>query len=175
MEELKLIFPTKEYKEKVMEYLEEHVECGEEKLNGVGGLDREKDFDRWLEKITKDLKQEQEDKNRVPSTQYIAVRKIDNEIVGFIQIRHELNDYLFQKGGHIGYGVRPSQRKKGYAKQMLKLALEESKKLGIEKVLMTCYKSNIASRRTILSNGGVLENEVVDENNIIQRFWITNK
>lgn len=175
MEELELIFPTKEYKEKVMEYLKEHVECGEEKLNGVGGLDRVKDFDIWLEKITKDLKQDQEDPNRVPSTQYIAVRKIDNEIVGFIQIRHKLNDYLFQKGGHIGYGVRPSQRKKGYAKQMLKLALEESKKLGIEKVLMTCYKSNIGSKKTILSNGGVLENEVVEEDNIIQRYWITNK
>lgn len=174
MEELELIFPTKEYKKKVMEYLKEHVECGEEKLSGVGGLDREKNFDIWLEKITIDLKQEQEDKNRVPSTQYIAVRKIDNEIVGFIQIRHELNDYLFQKGGHIGYGVRPSQRKNGYAKQMLKLALEESKKLGIEKVLITCDKSNMGSQRTILSNGGVLENEIVEENNIIQRYWITN-
>ena len=84
-----------------------------------------------------------------------------NIMVGAVNIRHKLNEYLLQYGGHIGDGIRPGERGKGYATRMISLALEECKKLGIRKVLMVCDKENIGSAKSILKNGGVLENEVM--------------
>ena len=72
------------------------------------------------------------------------------------EIRHKLNESLLKNGGHIGDGVRPSERRKGYATEMIRLALEECKKIGIDRVLMVCYKDNIGSRKSIINNGGVL-------------------
>ena len=93
---------------------------------------------------------------------------------GAVNIRHYLNDSLLKEGGHIGDGIRPSERRKGYATEMIRLALTECKKLGIEKVLMTCDKDNIGSARSIIKNGGILENEFVNsEGNIEQRYWIS--
>ena len=89
-----------------------------------------------------------------------------------IDIRHRLNEYLLQFGGNIGYSVRPSQRRKGYATEMLALALEECRKLGLDRALVTCDKSNIGSAKTIQKNGGVLENEVLEGDRITQRYWI---
>ena len=93
--------------------------------------------------------------------------------MGAVNIRHSLNDYLLQYGGHIGDGIRPSERRKGYATGMIGLALEECRRLGIRKVLMVCDKDNIGSARSILKNGGVLENEVEEEGKLKQRYWIT--
>lgn len=83
-----------------------------------------------------------------------------------------MNEYLLSYGGHIGYSVRRSERKKGYATEMLKLALKECEGLGITKVLLTCDKDNIASAKTIIKNEGILENEVQEEGGITQRYWI---
>lgn len=96
-----------------------------------------------------------------------------NILLGAVNIRHYLNDYLLKYAGHIGDGIRPSERRKGFATEMIRLALIECKKIGIDKVLMVCDKSNIASSKTIIKNGGILENEFVDENGVIQqRYWI---
>lgn len=90
-----------------------------------------------------------------------------------VNIRHYLNDSLLQEGGHIGDGIRPSERRKGYATEMVRLALVECKKLGIDKVLMICDKDNIGSAKSILKNSGVLENEFVNsDGEIEQRYWI---
>ena len=172
--ELELVIPNENYKEQVMNYLEEHIQNGEYELHGDGGLDHLKDYDKWLLKIRFDMKVNS-DKEIVPSTLYLAIRKSDNKLVGMIQIRHKLNETLLKKYGHIGDGVRPSERKKGYSTEMIKLALEKCKLLNIHKVLITCDKDNVASARTIIKNGGVLENEIEEENgNIIQRYWIDN-
>ena len=93
-------------------------------------------------------------------------------MVGAVNIRHDLNDYLLKYGGHIGDGIRPSERRKGYATEMIRLALEECRELGLTRVLMTCDKNNIGSAKSIIRNGGILENEVLGEGSIKQRYWI---
>ena len=93
-------------------------------------------------------------------------------VLGAVHIRHRLNERLLFCGGHIGYGVRPSERRKGYAEAMLSLALPEAEKLGIDRALVTCDKSNTGSARTILHCGGVLENEVLEDGKPVQRYWI---
>ena len=93
-------------------------------------------------------------------------------LVGMIDIRHRLNDYLAQFGGHIGYSVRRSQRQKGCATRMLQLGLDYARSLNLERVLITCDKNNSASAATILSQNGILENEVVEDDHLVQRYWI---
>jgi predicted acetyltransferase len=109
----------------------------------------------------------------VPATLYMAVSKEDNHLKGMIHIRHYLNKYLFNWGGHLGYSVRKSERQKGYAAEMLGLALEKCKELKLEKVLITCNKDNIASAKTMIKNGAQLENDIQKGNDIIQRYWIS--
>ena len=110
----------------------------------------------------------------VPDSTFFALDLERNIFVGAVNIRHYLNDYLLKHGGHIGDGVRPSERRKGFATEIIRLALEECKKLGIDRVLMVCNKDNIGSRKSIIKNGGVLENEMY-EGGIMQRYWIENK
>ena len=107
----------------------------------------------------------------VPATTLLAVDDND-KLIGMIDIRHRLNDYLLQFGGHIGYSVRKSERCKGYATEMLKMSLRVVKELGLDKVLITCNKDNIPSFRVIHKNGGELENEVNNNGTIGSRYWI---
>ena len=115
---------------------------------------------------------ENDESGWVPDTTMFCLDKDRNIFVGAVNIRHVLNDALLKAGGHIGDGIRPSERRKGYATAMIALALEECKKLGIKKVLMTCDKNNIGSARSILNNGGVLENEIEENGHFEQRYWI---
>ena len=108
----------------------------------------------------------------VPDTTLFCLDKDRNVFVGAVNIRHYLNENLLRTGGHIGDGIRPSERRKGYATAMIALALEECKKLGIKDVLMCCGKENVASAKSIVRNGGVLENEVEEDGHIEQRYWI---
>ena len=127
------------------------------------------DFEYYLENL--EVKEPIEGK--VPDSTFFLLDEERNILLGAVNIRHYLNDYLLQYGGHIGDGIRPSERRKGYATKMISLALQECKKLGIEKVLMVCDKDNIASAKTIINNGGILENEIIDEDgDTNQRYWI---
>lgn len=127
------------------------------------------DFDYYLDNL--EIKEPKDGK--VPDSVFFLVDIERNILLGAVNIRHYLNDYLFRFGGHIGDGIRPSERGKGYATEMIRLSLIECKKLGIDKVLMVCDKSNIASAKTIIKNGGILEKEFVDEDGEInQRYWI---
>lgn len=119
---------------------------------------REKGNDRWL-----------------PSTNYFLVSDQDY-ILALVDIRHELNDFLLNVGGHIGYSVRPSERRKGYATRILAKALEKCKELNMTRVLVTCDEDNIGSAKTILNNGGVEDESFPEaDGNVKRRFWIENE
>ena len=109
--------------------------------------------------------------NYVPYTCYVAITN-EGQIVGLGSLRHELNDYLKQFGGHIGYSVVPSERKKGYGTRILKLLLKEAKIKNITDILVTCSEDNIGSTKVIENNKGVLENKIEHDGKITCRYWI---
>ena len=168
---LELVLPSIEHKNAAMEYRQEHFDCGEKELHGDGGLDHANTYVGWLEKIHADTIRPFSEE-LVPATVYFGMR--GDRIVGMLQIRHRLNKRLLKTYGHIGYGVRPSERRKGYATQMLAAALDICRDMGLDKVLVSCDKKNIGSARTIAKNGGILSNEFIDvDGSTIQQYWIT--
>ena len=171
MDKIILVKPDLSYADEIIKYKEESL-AESPIINGSAGLDRFSSIEIWFEELKKRSCEDTVPKGLVPSSTYLAVREKDNYIVGMIDIRHYLNEYLTQVGGNIGYGVRKSERNKGYAKQMLKLALEKCKDLKIKKVLITCDEDNIASEKVILSANAKLEDirNVDGENK--KRFWI---
>ena len=171
MDKIILVKPDLSYADEIIKYKEESL-AESPIINGSAGLDRFSSIEIWFEELKKRSSEDTVPKGLVPSSTYLAVREKDNYIVGMIDIRHYLNEYLTQVGGNIGYGVRKTERNKGYAKQMLKLALEKCKELKIKKVLITCDEDNIASEIVILSANAKLEDirNVDGENK--KRFWI---
>lgn len=169
-----LAVPGPEHREQVMAYKNAFLRSGDS-FDGCAGLEETEDYRDWLDFEGRLSRKYGAD--YVPSTVRLAVRKRDGKVVGIIDLRHRLNGFLLRFGGNIGYSVLPQERGKGYATQMLRLMLEECRALGLEKVLVTCDKENIPSSRTILANGGILENEVADEAGLsrsgtIRRYWI---
>ena len=171
MDKIILVKPDLSYADEIIKYKEESL-AESPIINGSAGLDRFSSIEIWFEELKKRSCEDTVPKGLVPSSTYLGVREKDNYIVGMIDIRHYLNEYLTQVGGHIGYGVRKTERNKGYAKQMLKLALEKCKDLKMKKVLITCDEDNIASEKVILSANAKLEDirNVDGENK--KRFWI---
>lgn len=167
---VKLIKPTLEMEEEYYEYTNEWLEV-KEPIVPYSSRTLGRNFETWLEDTYKIESKETCPTDLVPAHTYFLV-DIYGKIIGAINIRHYLNDYLFNFGGHIGYGIRPSERKKGYATKMLSLSLPIVKELGITKVLVACDKSNIGSAKTIIKNGGILENEVLEDEELTQRYWI---
>lgn len=173
MSDFRLIYPSKEHEKKAREYIEELLEYKSE-INGTGGLQRYDNYDEWLLKVKGDLDISNILDGRVPASTYFFVRTSDDKIIGMINIRHKLNEFLLNEGGHIGYSVRPTERNKGYATLMLKLGLQKCRELNLDKVLITCDKINIASAKVIQKNNGILENEIYSPtfSETIQRYWI---
>ena len=169
MEYLYYEVPSLERKEDAIEYIKEHLEYNS-RINGSGGLDRYlDDYEGWLEHLENSKKPTED---RVPGLTYFLVRDNDKKIIGMVNIRLYLNESLKREGGHIGYGIRPSERRKGYAKEMLRLNLQNAKMMGIDKLLVPCDEKNIASEKTILANGGVYENTIDVDGSKTKRYWI---
>ncbi len=168
---LKLVKASVEYKEQICDMLEAWYSTGEKIIPyAIRRLDYH-DFDNYCDNI--EVKDTSE--GLVPDSTFFCLDLDRNIMVGAVNIRHFLNESLLLNGGHIGNGVVPSERRKGIATAMIGLALEECKKLGIDRVLMVCDKNNVGSAKSIINNGGILENEVVVDDVTEQRYWIENK
>ena len=172
--ELKLIKLTKAYEHQLGDMIDEWR--ADQELNHTNHSPRAifkndyHDFDYYLEHL--EVKEAADGK--VPDSVFFLLDTERDRLLGAIDIRHCLNDELLREGGHIADGIRPSERRKGYATEMIRLALIECRKLGIDRVLMTCDKDNIGSAKSIMNNGGILENEIINSDGVIeQRYWIT--
>lgn len=176
---MRFIFPKEEYEQQAIEYIQEFHDYKSD-INGTGGLDaylKTSTYQDWLMKVQCDRDLANIPANRVPAYTYFYVREEDNKIIGMINIRLALNDFLRKEGGHIGYCIRPTERKKGYATEMLKEALLFLKPIGLSNIIITCDKENPASAGVILNCGGILEDEFYSQtfNEIIQRYIIRNE
>ena len=164
MENFYLEEPSLERINDVKEYFEEHQKYNSNS-NGTSGLDKEYlNYEKWLHKMELLSNPETCPTNLCPGYEYFLIRESDNKLIGMINLRWNLNEWMLQNGGHIGYGIRPTERRKGYATKMLKYALLECKKLGLENVILGCYKDNIGSSKTIVSNSGILIKQEENKN-----------
>ena len=166
--------PSEAYAEQIRGYRQDFLDsdCS---MDGCGPIRRCSDPYEYIAECRKYTAPETLPEGKVIATQFFYIRKADDRLVGMIQIRHYLNEYLSRFGGHIGYSVRPSERRKGYAAAMLHAVLPYCRELGLGRILITCLEDNIGSEKTILRNGGVYESTVYepDEKCRLKRYWIT--
>jgi Predicted acetyltransferase len=173
MFDLLLVEVSKKYEKQAMEYRQDFIFHGEKLINGSSGFIHYQNYDEWLRKIELEKCKEasQED---TPATTYFTIRIDDKKIIGSIQLRHHLTEELKKDGGNIGYGICPSERGKGYGTQQLALVLLQAQALQIQKVMISCDKSNRASAKVAINNGGILSGEGFDEESesITEIYWI---
>lgn len=176
---MKLVFPTFAYKEKAIEYINEFYVYSSE-INGSGSLDRylkEATYEEWLQKVIADMDIANVEPPYVPALTYFFVREEDGRILGMANLRLALNDFLRTEGGHIGYSIRPTERRKGYGTRMLQEALKVYDRLSIPEVLVTCDRENLASAGVIKNCGGELVDEFYSETfqENIQKYAISRR
>ncbi|MBQ9013764.1 MAG: GNAT family N-acetyltransferase [Bacilli bacterium] len=168
--------PSLSRKQDAIDYINEHIKYNS-RINGTGHLNRyvlddDKTYEDWLLSIEKkeNITIEQGD---VPERTYFLVRENDNKIVGMINIRLKLNKFLEESGaGHIGYGIRPTERRKGYNKVNLYLGLLELQKIGVKTALLGCLKENIGSSKTMKALGAVKIREQMNHDQVVEVYNI---
>ena len=165
MEKFYLEMPSPERKEDILSYLHELDEYNSD-TNGIGSLRRYFEgytFEQALDMCLNMQNEEYAKKHgKCPSKTFLLIRENDDKVVGAINVRWNIPPEMLQFGGHIGYGIRPTERRKGYNKINFYLGLIEAQKLGLDRVMLDCDVNNIASDKTLKALGGVLERTEID-------------
>jgi len=170
--QIELIRPSMEYKRQIIEMMDEWSSTGERIVPyAIRRIDYH-NFDEYIYEFDQEVNGPIRE-GFVRNTTYFVYQSTSDKIIGAVNIRHTLNEELLIAGGHIGDGVRPSERRKGYATEMIRLALDKCRDLNIDRVMMSCDKDNIGSSKSIIKNGGKLEREFVNEEGVIEQiYWI---
>ncbi len=166
--DIRLVKLSHEYKRQLFDMMDEWLAAEQNFSPRAICMHDYHDFDAYLAK----LERKKEEDGLVPNSVFFCLDRDRDRFVGAVDIRHYLTESLLFDAGHIGDGIRPSERRKGYATAMIALALEECRRMNIMDVLMVCDKSNIGSAKSIIRNGGVLENEIISDGVLQQRYWI---
>lgn len=171
IQDVSLVKPTINLKNEYLSFYKEWRESGEQFVPWIIGVDP-LPFENYLTYLENNENGVNIPEGWVSDSTFWLVTN-ENLIVGAVNIRHKLTEHLTNSGGHIGYGIVPSQRQKGYATVLLSLSLLVAKKFGIDYALVVCDASNIASKRTILKNNGIQDKDFVEnDGNVVNRFWI---
>ncbi|PFK37445.1 GNAT family N-acetyltransferase [Bacillus cereus] len=166
-----LVEPTVDLQDEYLEFYQEWKNSGETMIPWVIEKDPS-NFRNMVQELLDAAEGKNLPKGWVPDSTYWLVTDY-KKIVGAVNIRHQLTEHLFNAGGHIGYGIRPSARQKGFATKLLALSLEKIKEFDVTKVLVVCDEWNVASEKTILHNGGLRDSDFIEENgNVVRRYWI---
>jgi predicted acetyltransferase len=152
---IKLKRPVKEHENEALAFKQEFIDNGENTINGSELLDRMESYDEWLKSVTDNISEETVNPSWVVTDTYFAFDDNDR-IVGIVDLRHELNDFL-KDFGNSGYSVRPSERRKGYATQMLGLIVKRAEEIGLERLQLSVERTNEPSVKTIIKNNGKYE------------------
>jgi predicted acetyltransferase len=169
---LRLVEPDASFRDEFIAYCREFKDAGEPFVHDNLPA-AEADFAGLVANWARCSRGENIEPGKVPWTAFWLVR--GRRIIGTARLRHTLNEFLLQEGGHIGYDVRPTERGRGHATRMLAMVLEQARARGLTRVLLTCEKSNAASAKVMLNNGAKLENEIPSlrhPGQLSQRYWI---
>ncbi len=173
MDGLHLVKPSAEYEDQLLAYVKELYDATST-FDGTAGIRNFPSIKFWIKNLELYSSEETCPEGKVCATQFLLVDG-GNTLLGMINIRHTLNEYLAKIGGHIGYNIRPKYRRMGYGKKMLAMALPYCRDtLDLDRVLVTCNSSNEASRRTILACGGIFDGTSFDEadGETVERYFI---
>lgn len=175
MEMVKLVRPSEDYADAIWDFRQEIMASNDvSKFAGCSALSDSADAHEWIQRVTRLSDPSLCPSDKVPSDAYLAIRPSDGRLIGTIDLRHSVDHPVLRTwGGQIGYEVRPSERRKGYASQMLAQVLDRARELGLDKVLITCHRGNIASQKTIERAGGVFDSLYAKEDGtIVKRYWV---
>lgn len=169
--EICLVRPTLELKVQALAYREEHFQQGEKTICGSELFDKTESYEEWLVSVTQNTDPETVNECWVVTDTFFAIRKSDSKIIGIIDLRHTLNEFL-KDLGNCGYSVRPSERRKGYASEMLRQILQVAKEAGMKELHISVERENIASVKVIQKNDGVYERSFPFENELADIYRI---
>ncbi len=170
-EHLQLVEPTESLRDAYVAFVREFNAEGNDYIS-ARWQDIERSFPAFVQRLLEHARGIGLPAGWVPASSYWLVH--EGRVLGECGLRHALTDFLRDFGGHIGYGVRPCERRKGYATFMLRAMMARAREMGMERVLVTCAATNVASAGVIEKCGGILESETYSPNarRVTRRYWI---